>query len=60
MDRINGSHISKYAKSLASEQEVYKKRFSKYLGRGLKPEDLSNHFEQVRKTVLEGPLEAKR
>jgi len=60
MDRINGSHISKYAKSLAGEQEVYKKRFSKYLRQGLKPEDLSGHFEQIKKTVLESPLEAKR
>ena len=60
MDRINGTHISKYAKTVAGEQEVYKKRFSKYLGRGLKPEDLSGHFEQIRKTVLEATLEAKR
>ena len=58
MDRINGGHVSSYAKKLAGEQELYKKRFSGYLSRGLKPEDLSGHFEQVRKMVLEGPLEA--
>ena len=58
MDRIGGSHIAGYAKKLAGEQDVYKKRFSGYLKRGLKPEDLSGHFEQVRKIIMEGPLEA--
>lgn len=58
MDRINGGHVSSYAKKLAGEQELYRKRFSGYLSRGLKPEDLSGHFEQVRKMVLEAPLEA--
>ena len=58
MDRINGGHVSSYAKKLAGEQELYRKRFSGYLSRGLKPEDLSGHFEQIRKTVLEAPLEA--
>lgn len=58
MDRINGGHVSSYAKKLAGEQELYKKRFSSYLSRGLKPEDLSGHFEQVRKMVLEAKLEA--
>lgn len=52
MNRINGSHIAGYARSLAAQQEVYRKRFSRYLGTGLKPEDLSTHFEQVRKTVM--------
>ena len=58
IERINGSHISGYAKSLSAQQELYKKRFSGYLGRGLKPEDLSGHFEQVRKSVLAAPMEA--
>jgi large subunit ribosomal protein L18 len=60
MERINGSHISGYAKSLAGQQELYKKRFSAYLSRGLKPEDLSGHFEEVRKSVMAVPVEASR
>ena len=52
VERISGAHISRYAKSLAGQQEVYKKRFSAYLGRGLRPEDLSGHFETVRKNVM--------
>ncbi len=60
MDRISGSHISSYAKSLSAQQDLYKKRFSGYLGRGLKPEDMSGHFEQVRKSVMSAPMEASR
>jgi large subunit ribosomal protein L18 len=60
MERIGGSHIATYAKSLAGEHDLYKKRFSAYLSRGLKPEDLSSHFDQVRKAVSTAPLEAAR
>jgi large subunit ribosomal protein L18 len=60
MERIGGSHIATYAKSLAGEHDLYKKRFSAYLSRGLKPEDLSGHFDQVRKAVSTAPLGAAR
>src|SRR5712692_1954740 len=60
MERIGGSHIASYAKSLAGEHDVYKKRFSAYLSRGLKPEDLSGHFEEIRKAVSTAPVEAAR
>lgn len=57
MDRIRGVHISGYAKKLAAEPEVYKKRFSGYSKRGLKPEDLAAHFDQVKDSILKGPIE---
>ena len=57
LDRIGGSHIATYAKSLAGEPDLYKKRFSAYLRRGLKPEDLFGHFEEIRKAVTSTPLE---
>src|SRR6266576_1943077 len=60
MERIGGNHIATYAKSLAGEHDLYKKRFSAYLSRGLKPEDLSGHFEEIRKTVSTAPLEAAK
>jgi large subunit ribosomal protein L18 len=60
MERIGGAHIATYAKSLAGEHDLYKKRFSAYLSRGLKPEDLSGHFEEVRKAVSTAPVEAVR
>ena len=58
-ERLGGVHISEYAKKLSGEAELYKKKFSAYLKRGLKPEDLSNHFEKVRQQIQTGPLEAK-
>ena len=58
-DRLGGAHISSYAKELSGETEVYKKTFSAYLRRGLKPEDLSNHFEQVRQNIQTSPIEEK-
>jgi len=52
-ERISGAHVSKYAKALAGEGgDLYKKRFSGYLGRGLKPEDLSSHFSQVKQQII--------
>jgi large subunit ribosomal protein L18 len=60
MERIGGNHIATYAKSLAGDHDLYKKRFSAYLSRGLKPEDLSAHFEETRKSVSTAPLEAAR
>lgn len=51
-ERLGGGHISAYAGNLLSEQgDVYKKRFSGYLGRGLKPEELAVHFQQIRTQI---------
>ena len=60
MERVGGSHIATYAKSLAGEHDLYKKRFSAYLSRGLKPEDLSGHFEEVRKALSSAPMEVAK
>ena len=59
IERIRGGHISSYAKALLSQPDVYRKRFSAYLARGLKPEDLAGHFDQVKQTIQTGPLGVK-
>ncbi len=47
-DRIVGRHIEEYARMLLSEKpELYERRFSAYLARGLRPEKLSEHFKEV-------------
>jgi len=47
-DRIKGEHIAKYAEKLKSENlDLYNKLFSRYLGRGLNPENLPSHFEEI-------------
>src|SRR5215510_10673297 len=59
-DRLSGTHVSAYAKNLSAESsEQYKKHFSTYLARGLKPEDLSTHFKQMREQVMTSPMEAR-
>ncbi|KSW12373.1 50S ribosomal protein L18 [Pyrodictium occultum] len=52
--RIRGEHVAKYAAMLAQENpELYERRFGLYLKRGLKPEDLPKHFEEVKNKILE-------
>ena len=45
--RIHGEHVQTYSKKLASEPERYKKMFSGYLHRKLKPEELGDQFKAV-------------
>jgi large subunit ribosomal protein L18 len=46
--RIHGEHIAEFAKKLKEEDpERYKRQFSEYLERGLNPEDLPKHFEEI-------------
>ncbi|ABR56979.1 50S ribosomal protein L18 [Methanococcus aeolicus] len=52
-DRINGSHVKEYAELLKVEdEEKYNKQFSKYLKNGLNPEDLPEHFEEIKEKIL--------
>ncbi|MEB3774919.1 MAG: 50S ribosomal protein L18 [Desulfurococcales archaeon] len=47
-ERIRGEHVAGYAAKLREEDEdTYKRMFSRYLERGLKPEDLPGHFDEV-------------
>jgi large subunit ribosomal protein L18 len=51
--RITGEHIAAYAKQLSeSDQTLYATRFSKYLEKGLKPEDLVEYVNQVKEDIM--------
>lgn len=50
-ERIKGQHISDYASILSSTPEVYSKRFSEYLSRDLRPENIVEHFSAVKKKI---------
>ncbi len=51
-ERVKGEHVASYAQEILEENEaLYYKRFSGYLSKGLKPEDLPNHFEVVKKRI---------
>ena len=50
--RIMGEHIVSYAEKLAEEDpQLYEKTFSQYLSRNLKPEQLTEHFKEVKNNI---------
>ena len=52
-DRIRGVHIAEYARLLAEKDPLaYERFFSQYLSRGLRPEDLPKHFDEVKERIL--------
>lgn len=46
--RISGRHIADYGSQLSSNPEIYQQKFSKHLSRGLRPEQLSEHFSLIK------------
>ncbi|MCS7124668.1 MAG: 50S ribosomal protein L18 [Candidatus Bathyarchaeota archaeon] len=51
-NRIRGLHIVQYAKTLSAEGEKYMAAFSKYLENKIPPEQLPEHFAEVKKAVV--------
>jgi large subunit ribosomal protein L18 len=52
-DRINGKHISQYAVKLKEKDpNAYQSRFSGYLARGLPPEHIPEHFNEVKQAII--------
>ena len=49
--RIRGEHVVDYANRLSSNPDAYQQRFSKYLSRGLRPEQLSEHFSLTKEKI---------
>lgn len=58
--RVKGQHIVDYAKQLASNPEEYQKRFSKYLSRGAKPEQLTEYFALTKEKIVSSFKEEKK
>jgi large subunit ribosomal protein L18 len=52
-ERIRGEHIASYAKVLSENPEAYQRRFSNYIKRGLKPEDIPEHFKNIKAKIEE-------
>ena len=54
-ERVRGEHIAKHAAGLrAGDEGAYRAKFSKYLERGIPPERLPEHFEQIKQTLARG------
>jgi large subunit ribosomal protein L18 len=49
--RISGKHIADYGIQLSSNPEIYQQKFSKNLSRGLRPEQLSEHFSSTKEKI---------
>jgi len=53
-DRIRGEHIAKYAKYLTGiESPTPPQQFNLYKKRGLDPQKLPTHFDEVKKAILD-------
>ncbi len=53
-ERIRGEHIASWASFLnEKDPDKYSRLFSQYIKRGFNPVELPNHFEEVRKKILE-------
>ncbi len=51
-NRISGKHIADYANQISPDSETYQRKFSKYLLRKMRPEQLSEHFYLTKKRVV--------
>jgi len=49
---ISGKTISEYAKKLSTEEEKYKKQFSKYLKNNQNPELIAEEFEKMKNKIM--------
>ena len=47
-ERISGEHIAKYAQSLKNDKPRYEKQFYDYIKRGISPEDILRHFNELK------------
>jgi large subunit ribosomal protein L18 len=50
-ERTRGDHIAQYAAKLKSNEDAHRAQFSGYSSRGLSPEDLSEHFKQIKQAI---------
>jgi large subunit ribosomal protein L18 len=55
-EAMNGEVIAEYAKNIEDPYE-YERRFSVYLRRGLRPEALLSHFDEVKTRIEENSVE---
>ncbi len=52
-ERLRGEHVASYAKKMLEEdKERYERIFSQYLSKSLRPEQFTEHFQNVKDSVL--------
>ncbi len=50
--RLKGQHIAEYAVKLKGDTVKYQREFGQYLKKGLRPEELPKHVEEMKKAML--------
>ena len=50
-ERVNGKHISEYAKKLNQDRAKYEKQFSKILKSGIEPEKIHEHVKEIKNKI---------
>ena len=50
-ERISGSHIARYALELKNDKPAYERQFSNYIKKGLAPEDIAKHFNEIMEKI---------
>jgi len=59
-ERIMGEHVVGYAKKLQeTDPTLYEGRFSQYISKNMRPEDLPKHFTQVKEKIDEAFKEGR-
>ena len=51
-DRIDGSHIAKYAELLKKDKQSFEKQFSLYTKNNFDPAKIQKHFEEIKNKIL--------
>ena len=51
-DRLNGTHIAKYAELIKKNKSLFEKQFSGYIKRNLDPCDIAKHFDDIKNRIL--------
>jgi len=49
--RVQGQHVSEYAKQLSATPDLYQKQFVEQLSRGLRPEEITEHLSHVKQKI---------
>jgi len=49
--RISGKHVVDYASQLSSNPDLYQRKFSNCLSKGLRPEQLPEHFSLIKEKI---------
>jgi large subunit ribosomal protein L18 len=48
---VSGNQIANYATQLSSDPEIYNQKFSKTLSKGIRPENLPEHFSVIKQEI---------